>query len=790
MLCVLSAWWSGAQPADAPAEFELRIRSLGVGGFARAGDWAGVQIEFVDLGARQRDVLFQIETRDVDGDRPTFRRTVTTNPGAAAEQLWLYAFLQPDAGDDPATIAAFEALPVSAEEAERTGVRFRPGRLLARISAAGQDVAPPENAAIPIVGRAPAGMALYERRERDSDLWIPGGHEVTRVLSGLTPDDLPDRVVGLLPFESLVWTNEDPTRLTALRAEALQRWVEAGGHLVISLADQPMLWQDRSRNPLAALVPEVDMRPAVLRGVDLEALRPLLTYAESARLPAELSCVVLTPAEGADASDASVLLRDGAGRALAARRVVGLGTVTLLGLDVASPALTDLGLPGAQPLWHRVLGRVGVSADDQRSSSAALSLSVAQPRYFDLSIASAIAKGQAVLVGVIAGFAVFGLYWALAGPLSFIILAKLGLKRHAWLGFTGVGVVFTAVSWGLVNAVRPSTPNAAIVAFIDAVDGSDLRGGRAFASVLVPRYGLGRLSVSPDLDEGFGAVAAWTADRSLGVSAGNAFPDARPYPVAARDPSVLEFPARATVKTVRVDWLGEPVWAMPRAIDTDGREGSIRLDANGRPAGRAQHGLPGPLRDGLLVVVPRQAPLWRQVGRSDIADVRVYSLAPQFRAWEAGVTLDLGVLTAPPTDAPTAGELRDRLDAFADLLDAGSSDLAALPGTLERPIDPREQLVASAFMTRFRPPALDTRGDRRVALRRHTHGLDLGQWFTQPCVMIIGIVDIDESMPSPVPLRIGEPGEEQPLPASGLAVVRWVYPLPADPPEATRTTTP
>ncbi|MEO1534685.1 MAG: DUF4350 domain-containing protein, partial [Planctomycetota bacterium] len=70
------------------------------------------------------------------------------------------------------------------------------------------------------------------------------GHEVIDIAGDLDPSSLPDQAIGYSGIETIVWTSEDPTRLTPTRAAAVREWVRNGGHLVIALPPSPQVWFD------------------------------------------------------------------------------------------------------------------------------------------------------------------------------------------------------------------------------------------------------------------------------------------------------------------------------------------------------------------------------------------------------------------------------------------------------------------------------------------------------------------------------------------------------------------
>ncbi|MEO1583102.1 MAG: hypothetical protein AAFR96_00865 [Planctomycetota bacterium] len=767
--------------AEAAGSVQIEVVSIGVGGSAKASEWAGVQIRFRDSGIVQREVVFEVATRDVDGDSPLYQRTVTTNPGAGDELVWVYAYLQAADIDRPLMVSAYEAVPAGPALQEEGGVRFASGRLLGRTTTAGRALRSPVLGTMLVVGRQPAGLAGYASRRSSGDLWQARGHEATDIFADLEPASLPDRAIGYSGIETIVWSGSEPTRLSVSRAEALRAWVRSGGHLVVSLPASPQVWFDEVRNPLWPMMPEVRAARSVTPS---QALAPLLTYDDSAEIPERLVVHALSRLASAEPDRAWPILQDAAGRSVVVRAREGLGMVTLIGFDVSSRSLASRGMPGMRPFWHRVLGRTGLPRDDDANRN--LAIVQTEPRYFDADLVGLISQGQAVVVGVLTGFGAFGLYWLLAAPVGYAVLSRLGLKRHAWVAFVGVVVAFTAITWGGVTALRPREANLQAVVFLDSVEGTTRASARAFATVLVPDYGEGAVRVGRGEPEEVAALAPW-ADPSIRGAGGLdvTFPDVRGYPVSGRDPDRMRFPARSTVKSIRADWSGERQWSTFRAIDDSGAPGRLALQEDGSVSGELLHGLPGPLENVRVIVVPPQERLAKRVGRADIALARV--LSPQVGGWSAGERLDLDALTAPGDETQAAAARRADAAFFEDLAAAGLPEtLGDLTGVSARSRT-TDRLLAAALLSRLPPSRPDARGARPIGLRRSTHGLDLGEWFTQPCVIVLGTVDLTPETDLPLPLSIRASGGWSALRGEGTAVVRWVYPLRASPPEATST---
>src|SRR5204863_9539405 len=81
------------------------------------------------------------------------------------------------------------------------------------------------------------------------------------------------------------------------------------------------------------------------------------------------------------------------------------------------------------------------------------------------------------------------------------------------------------------------------------------------------------------------------------------------------------------------------------------------------------------------------------------------------------------------------------------------------------------------------PPRSGEGASQYAAQRAATHGWDLSLWFTHPCVMVVGHID---EAPTPVPLTV----DGKAVPTKVMTFVRWVYPLPDNPPEYTRKAEP
>lgn len=783
------------------AEFDLSADQFGVGNTARAGGWVGIRVRFRDNTDRPRDVLLQIELRDADGDRPVYRRVVTANPGRW-QQSWLYVHL-------PYRFEATRGLRLSAREVSgenaavpgldsgdssagtRTGVRA--GRLIAEAVAMPGQVVTDYEGLLGIIGDATHGLSLYGQSHNGGN-FSPLSHERTEVVSRIAPLDLPDRWLGLAPFEVLVWAGGDPAELGAERSRSLREWIERGGHLVIVLTvENQGPWTTSQNNLLRDLFPAVEVRAT--EGVDLDRYRHLITRDPNMGLPRNALVHAFEPLASAGPQEAMRILDGPDGESVVVRRLVGNGAVTVVGMGVGTRVLSNVGLPAADVFWNRVLGWRGqvepLTRLNDLNSVLGYSLSNrGDPTVLDRDIESNINLIGQSLAGVVLAFAVFGLYWLVAGPGGFAVLKKAGHDRHAWVGFVAAAALFTGIAWGGATIIKPKRVEVRHVTILDHVYGQEVDRARSWMSILVPSYlgaevSVGGEGLTAGIPRFYEAISPWEGRPDAALAAtGGSFPDARAYDVESRAPESLRVPTRATVKQFQVEWAGAPriAWPTPAFTSGDGSN-AITLDpVSGLPVGVLTHNLPVPLTNVQVIVVRRQQTLRRFGAGSWVgSDGRAVLLSPLSTwttdaisvkplngTWDPGTPLDLLPMfeSVSAASRPLAGWL-DR---------AGGRD-----GITER-------LAYASFIHQFAPPALNQTSPllQRIA----THGFDLSRWFSQPCVIVLGTLEMTGREAMPIPIGVSVGNEDRTLYAEGRTLIRWIYPLPPAPPAWPSTSTP
>lgn len=754
-------WRSGEACAQGVAgTVEIEAEQFGVGNAVRPGSWAGVRLRLTDRGDRARDVVVRFGVRDPDGDLLLAQRTATVSP-RGGQNVWLYAPLPWGTNSGSAFSVTVEEIAGGGEGGE--GGQARIAGTIGRGRVGPRAVAGDSDALIGVVGSMPAG-GLPAYSVTPDGLEEPlTAHELTRVLSGLNARDMPDRWMGLAMFEALVWVEGNPGELNTSQADAVEEWVRRGGRLVVALPSVGQAWEDARANPLASVLPRV--RVARREGFDLERARALLRPRDRVPLPSGRTVHFFSVADGSTPAEASPILAIGEG-IVAVRRTLDAGSVTLVGFDLSDPALAAA--VDAQAFWHRLLGkRFDVLTRDEirkLAESKQVMFFSRSREWLDEHFGAEIAKSGSASVGVLLALIVFAAYLLLAGPGSFALLRARGAAQWSWVVFAGIAGVFTAIAWGGATMTRPLKTEIRHLTLLDHVYGQGQQSARSWMSILLPTYGDQRVEIDRASSESgvHNALAPWQAP---GVIASAGFPDTRPYVMDSRDPSELTAPARATVKQLRADWLGGPAWKMP----SPPADATLRLSqAGGRQivTGSLRHELPSALRDVVIVVVRGQTPLGAVPG----AGGKLQTYASAWRlvsAWEPGVTIDLEQALAPSS----AEAAENYLESLAK--DAAPGAFGGLspgdPGLLRRSA---RRLEALAWRSMLEQPDYLNRGtDQRFSLlARDAQAPDLGVWFTQPSVIIVGRLD---DAPLPIPVRV----DGKVPPSEGRVVIRWVYPL-------------
>ena len=814
-LAVLAASSVGAQEAAVQegdsGEVAIQRAWFGVGNVCRPGEWTGIQLRINDSNDKPREVLIRIPTQDSDGDKTLWEATLTTNPGVN-QPVWVY--LRLPAGfksSTPLRAQVFEAVEAG-NAAPGQSIPVSAGRQLGSVFITPQQVLSTGEGMLGIVGNRTMGLRKYAGIPNHA--YLPAGHERNEIVDRLDPETLPDRWQGLMQFAAIAWNEPAPGSLTSEKSQAIREWVQRGGHLIVVLPRVAQTWTDEANNPLFDIVPKVRINR--IEGVNLEPLRSLITplaqVATEPRdrldMPTNEVLQTMTPIEGASQHEAAGIIAmpapaDGSEPEwLVARRQVGLGMVTLVGLDCASRWMELRSLPDPELFWHRILGRRGQMVPERDPSDpGGVFNRNRNPTTVDNNIAAEIAKTTLAGAGVLLGLVVFVLYWLVAGPLGYAALKRTGRQRHAWVAFVAAAALFTGIAWGGASMIRPVRISAAHVTILDHVytpEGSSLQRARAWMSVLIPQYGDATVALGdptkPASERYHNLITPWEHEKQS--SAG--FPDARGYRVNSRDPDHYSIPTRSTVKTFQVDWAGGPVWKMPRPVpDASGKTSTLSATLTERERGEKGvsltgslvHELPEALRDVVIVVNLGQRDLSRTGFSGPLGAWRLTAdlfAATLPQPWEPGEPVNLASIQRSFGRGDSIVQGNQGKGFFDSLLDSAANDPDGMDAPGKSLTKMGTKMRALTFLGMIEPPAQDDERRRNYAgvpviRRQTTHGWDLSQWMTQPCIIIMGHLGGDEGQ-SPVPLTVSTGGAFRPVPTAGTTFVRWVYPLTPRPP--------
>jgi hypothetical protein len=797
-LFILSFFAQGAFSQDesgAQGEVQLSIVSFGVGGLAREGEWAGIQVQLLDLGSAGRDIVLRLAIRDNDGDESQYDRVITANPGAL-QSFWIYCWIPFRGSNLDYELKAYEAIDSGNQDVGQFG--FRVGKLLGQLPIYNPQIQAPTVGLAGIVGNNQLSIDQYGYTT-NGRLSMLFGHELLRAAQGLVVDKLPDRWQGLVGFDTLIWSTSNtaetsPGRLSPEKARAIRTWIERGGHLVIALPSSGDPWYIGA-HPLSGILPEIS-NPIRNEGVDLDQFRSLITESAQTVLPDNAVVYSFEPLPDQAEHLAMPILNGPGGECIAIRRHIGSGMVTVIGLPLSHGQLRRVGLPDPESFWHRILGMRGdIIRPDQMTDQQKVDVGTRSNIMFDEGINGAIAKTGRAVQGVLFGIIVFVLYWLLAGPGGFALLKSRNKKQHAWIAFVATIGAFTAIAWIGATSMRPKSANITHLSFLEQVYGQETQRARSWMSAMLPSYGSAVVSLrDPGEGNGFSVqestnlIAPWTSPDALGALT-KGFPDNSGYRVESKNPSALRVPTRATVKTFLTEWSGPAQWSMPILVGDPGAIEEPILTISGTVAsGQLVHDLPGALHDVRVFVISREVPILRpgqSIGSRMIAQASVY--APDFgqNGWEPGKSINLEEITR----VGPGGRNTIRNGYFTTAVKYGvDQSIGRNTGSLV------DRLIASRFISQLEPPHYEAAGNDivgdRLALRRSVHGWDLGRWFTEPCLIIIGVVDVDQDsanvdgMPTPVWIN------DRKVPASGKTLVTWIYPFESNPPSFLGVNTP
>jgi hypothetical protein len=548
--------------------------------------------------------------------------------------------------------------------------------------------------------------------------------------------------------------------------------------------------------------------PALSRATSLrrDGARTAVTIFDPQQLTAPWSPLIPLPDVAALPGSPPELLKWNGRGALAVRRSVGHGSVTLVGVDIDAlhrASLASESLPQVDVFWNRILGRRAdaMSASDfQRLAEMPKRRLALANQYDDYDCGSGeLVSGSIGLQGraaggVLATLALFGAYWLLACPLAWFALKRKKMERWSWMAFVAVALLASAAASMLSGLLGAASTELRHLTVLDAVAGADASQPRAalattWFSAMLPGFGQTEVSVGP-ADARTNIVTSWSPPPS---GNGQRFPDTARFDQPIDEPNHMRLPSRATTSDFEVRWLGavpaawgalpEPVAGKP-LVAVASNSGAPRVSLSGT----LTHRLPAALKNVMLIHVSpfrHPTPQWTSDARLTLQPSaplpnagRMVALADE---WAPGQEIDLAKALYPAGAVDPAKvqpnalskELRDRYT--MPLLQVAQRNFAARgvdPFGAARPTKCLEMLSLFQILDppayQMNPPDAPTPLRITRELGRH---LDLSLWLTRPCLIILGTL---EGVATPVPVSLSGSTPQ----SRGDVLVRCVFPLP------------
>ena len=792
----IATGWSVAQSVD------VELVHLGVGDVARGGGHLAAQVQFRSSLDRVAEVEAVWELTNADLDVVEHARRFVLNPGQA-QRRWLYGVLPPE-GEGSLQGAVWDLRLYEIEGGERV-------RDLGTVKLGSAVASNPSRAmgmaddAVLVVGARTLGLDIFGQAGQGGT--IPSMNLSTVIANVRDTDALPDRWEGLAIFDTIVWADGSilPARLSEESARALEQWIERGGNFVIALpsAGDPWSIGVEGRHRMSGLLPSV--APMRIEDVPVREILPMLSLSETLRDAAVKTRLAVFDAAALDrgwrpflatpapkAIDGTVRPDAGPldGLVVGVRRQLGFGHMTIIGVDIeelSSRALQVPTLPQGDVFWNRVLGRradtpsggeyTALSQSTRLVTSGGVSAEIGEGKLVSETIGLA---GQAA-IGVLAATAVFGLYWLVAGPLGFALLRSARRERWAWVAYVGVAAIFTGAILLVGKALSGRSARASHLTVLDAIERgpgqSDMdqelrRRATSWVSVFVPTYGEAEIAIDPGADARTrNQLTSW---RPTG-GAVEGFPSRERY---------------APTVDFKANWRGavRDGWGrMPRAVEPVSVEIATGIAAPTITIkGTLVHQLPGTLRDVRMIHIwPRQNPL-QTLGNADPGQTAVRRFPGQLpnrgemrsvQPWPADQPLDLAKVFEG------ARPLSNRLGLEESISKSYIEDLAQRIRTgigLVTDTVTLTDAMEMSSMYGMLPPPQYLRGNSGTpdtpfrVVRTGARELDLSEWFTQPCLIVMGWLEQAD-----MPYELTLDGER--LEGTGPVLVRWIMPLPADP---------
>lgn len=410
----------------------------------------------------------------------------------------------------------------------------------------------------------------------------------------IRPAGLPQSALAYQAVDAVVWLSGDAHALSEQGSKqftALQEWIKQGGTLIVC---QPSSDAERGQiEPFAEMLPiqwkvdgqwkvsiqeKADLKPLV----DLAAKRLQTWDPRFWRLKGPFSFAKATAKPNAIVETSDWIDWDSSGKDRSpylARAPFGLGCVTWVAQDLGNQSLTGTDTPGWPYVWDHVFGW---SNDAYLPNDRTTTEEGAYGGDVFSDVGSFLNKGVefgAKGTGLIAlAIVFFIIYWIVAGPGSYLLLANRKRKELSWAAFSAAALGATLLTVVVVRLVLRGSPEIHHASDLRMVLGQEAQPAVAIAKVglYIPRDGDQRLSLADTSSQ----FASYVSPMTIVPAGGeNDFPAILDYHVPIPDTASatgasIDVPFRSTLKKLEARWAGDT----SRTIRANGMH--LVLDSN------------------------------------------------------------------------------------------------------------------------------------------------------------------------------------------------------------------
>ena len=586
-----------AMPAMALAQARGQVLSLGFNNHYRPDCWTPMLVQLTSQSPDPQSYQIQIVQEDLDRDRVTYTQTVALGGNvegrpATTENFWAY----------------FKPKPVDGGLPDATDLTTTLATLNSQLKVFLCDKDGKQISTLPLTSTIlnvdPSRSAGDASRGRKLILFVSDGNDQPEISDysqqkgvledvdavAVAPRDLPSKVIGYEAVDAIVWIDADANFLISgthtPSLEALLQWVHQGGNLVI--CQPPESIKIKPFEPILPVGGQINGQWAIptVDRTDMDVLvrlaHPLANTGGQA-WPKDLGPfkVARVPALPGSKVDEWMQWTDEGETSFTpwlARRGVGLGAVTWVAQDLGNAALTRKAKTGWRYVWDRVFdwnNPNDVPEDYKAPENGALDLWPGAETALDLgtqvSRDGMDLRSTAAVYLAIAGF-FFALYWGIAGPGTYLVLALKKRANLSWFLFGATAVAATAVTAVLVKIVVRGAPELRHVSIVRYAMGEPYGVIDSRFGLYIHQDGLKAIGLGDTAPHEISFLSPFSLHPQY-ASNSDELPSYSEYQIAVPDASdsnavSVTIPYRSTSKKLQAHWVGEIKGAIELAADT------------------------------------------------------------------------------------------------------------------------------------------------------------------------------------------------------------------------------